>query len=171
MVTRIGSCVALILAVHVQMIGVAHSQPAPDSTTPSELQIISGKELYRSKGSCLVCHGWAGDGHGDPHSAGNAANLRRTRLSRTELMQVISCGRPGTSMPHFNPYAYTEDPCYGMKAPEAAAAIPPASPRSLQPREIVAVIDYLIAKIIGKGAPTRQECIEFFSEAGPCANY
>jgi mono/diheme cytochrome c family protein len=163
--------VLLVVAALSQMLGVAHPQAAADSTLSAESQSVAGKELYKSKGSCLFCHGWAGDGHGDPHSAGSAANLRHTRLSRSELVQVIACGRPGTSMPHFDAYAYSDDPCYGIKGPAAAAAIPPEPPRPLQPREINAIVDYLIGKVIGKAAPTRSECIEFFSESGPCDSY
>ena len=149
----------------------AHSQSAVAVEQHSESQISAGKELFQSKGSCLFCHGWAGDGHGDPHSPGNGANIRHTRLSRAELFEVISCGRPGTAMPHFDAYAYSEDPCYGIQGTIPSTVIPPNPPRSLQPREINAIIDYLLANVIGKGPPTRAECVEFFMESGPCADY
>ncbi len=165
------SSIVLTMSMQALLTVGAHSQSAPSVQQPSESQISAGKELFQSKGSCPFCHGWAGDGHGDPHSPGNGANLRRTRLSRAELIEVISCGRPGTAMPHFDAFAYSDDPCYGIQGPAPATVIPPDPPRPLQPREIGAIIDYLLAKVIGKGSPTRAECIEFFMEPGPCADY
>ena len=36
--------------------------------------ISLGKRLYQAKATCGFCHGWAGDGAGDPLSEGKAAN-------------------------------------------------------------------------------------------------
>ena len=43
-------------------------------------RINFGKQIFREKANCGYCHGWAGDGNGDPHSGGGAANLRETAL-------------------------------------------------------------------------------------------
>ncbi len=60
-----------------------------------------GKRLYQEKATCGFCHGWSGDGAGDPQSPGKAANLRETKLDHDQLVEVIRCGVPGgTAMPH-----------------------------------------------------------------------
>jgi mono/diheme cytochrome c family protein len=161
---------ALVTSMFALLATGAKLQSARAADPPSESRVAVGKELFKSKGSCVFCHGWAGDGGGNPHSPGNASNLRRTQLSRAQLFEVVSCGRPGTAMPHFNAYAYVEDPCYGIEGSPGGRIVPPNPPRPLQPREIDAIIDYLQAKVIGKGPPTRAECIEFFMEPGPCAD-
>jgi len=44
--------------------------------TPAAGDIGLGKRLYQDKATCGFCHGWSGDGAGDPQSPGKAANLR-----------------------------------------------------------------------------------------------
>jgi len=147
---------------------VASAQPAPDRN------VALGKTIYSDKANCASCHGWAGDGQGDPHAHGHAAKLRETKLTRDQLIEVIACGRPGAQMPHFNAYAYTEDACYGLKAADVdgSGTKPPDPVQSLQPKEIAAVADYLLAKVAGKGAPTKAECIDYFGGPAPaCASY
>jgi mono/diheme cytochrome c family protein len=134
-------------------------------------QIEYGKELYQSKARCISCHGWAGDGMGAAHSAGDAANLRKSKLDHAQLVQIISCGIPGTAMPHFNAFAYSEDKCYDMLELEVGANIPPKPPRPLQQREIEVLINYLTARIIGRGTPTRAECAEFYGDSPVCEEY
>jgi cytochrome c553 len=36
-----------------------------------------GKRPYQDKATCGFCHGWSGDGAGDPQSPGKAANRSR----------------------------------------------------------------------------------------------
>jgi len=133
-----------------------------------------GRRLFLDKAQCLYCHGWAGDGAGEPQSNGAAANLRVTPLKRDQLIEVISCGVPGKAMPHFDEDAYTDKRCYGVAAADLGGntpALPPGS--TLNRREIEAVADYLLAKVIGRGAEiTRQECQEAYGEgARMCARY
>lgn len=143
----------------------------PSITAGANRQLSYGKELYEFKGRCISCHGWAGDGMGAPHSAGNAANLRQTKLDREQLIQIISCGVPGTAMPHFNAFAYSEDACYGMQTADIGTNIPPRPPRPLQQREIGVLVDYLLAKVIGRGKPSRGECAEFYGDSPVCDDY
>jgi hypothetical protein len=135
------------------------------------LTLDYGRELFTKKGRCVSCHGWAGDGEGQPHSAGDAPNLRVTKLSRDALIEVIGCGRPGTPMPHFNAYAYSHDKCYGLTEAEIGSDIPPDAPASLQRREIEAVVNYLQAKVIGRGKPTKAQCIEVNGQDPQCDAY
>jgi mono/diheme cytochrome c family protein len=110
-----------------------------------------GQRLFQDKADCQFCHGIDGDGRGDPRSPGRAANLHETHLNRDQLVEVIACGRPGTEMPHFDKYAYEDTDCYGLKGKNLGndGARDPHS-TSLTKREIEAVVDYILAKFLGK---------------------
>jgi hypothetical protein len=110
-----------------------------------------GDRLYHDKADCQFCHGVNGDGHGDPRSPGKAPNLHATKLTREQLIEVITCGRPASEMPHFDKYAYDDKSCYGLSAAELGKNIPP-DPHStpLTRREIEAVTDYVLATFVGK---------------------
>jgi len=133
----------------------------------------NGRRIFLEKADCQYCHGWAGDGAGQGQSPGGAANLRRSQLGREQLMMVISCGIPGTAMPHFDDQAYTDKRCYGMTEAELGARTPSSPPStSLPKRDVEAVADYLLAKIIGRGPITREECAENFGpRAHSCDDY
>src|SRR5258705_2560734 len=110
-----------------------------------------GRRLYHDQAKCSFCHGWAADGAGEPQSNGGAANLRQSFLNRDQLVEVISCGRPGTPMPHYDELAYTDKRCYGVTETELgpqAPSLPPST--TLQKREMEAIADYLVAKVIGR---------------------
>lgn len=51
------------------------------------------------KFGCITCH--MGDGRGGQNEGGYGADLRITKLSEPELVQVISEGRAGKGMPAF----------------------------------------------------------------------
>jgi mono/diheme cytochrome c family protein len=123
------------------------------------------RRLYLDKAQCSYCHGWAGDGAGEGQSNGGAANLRQTRLNRSQITMVILCGRPGTAMPHFDESAYTDKRCYDVTEKELGSRVPSLPPGStLQPREAEAIADYVVAKFAGRGAITRTECEESFGK-------
>jgi Cytochrome C oxidase, cbb3-type, subunit III len=132
-----------------------------------------GRRLYRDKAQCSYCHGWAADGAGEPQSNGGAANLRDTKMNRDQLIEVILCGRPATPMPHFDELAYSDKRCYGLTEAELGASVPALPPgATLQKREAAAIADYLLAKVIGRGPVTREECEESFGPgARSCAQY
>jgi hypothetical protein len=134
-----------------------------------------GRRIFQDKAQCVFCHGWAGDGAGAPQSSGGAANLREAKLTREQLIEVISCGRPGAAMPRFDDQAYAEKRCYGGVTEAALGQdLPPLPPGSLlQRREIEALIDFLQAKIINRGPITREECLEALGDraARSCAQY
>ena len=131
-----------------------------------------GRRLYQDKAQCTFCHGWAADGAGEPQ-ANSGANLRQTRLNRDQIVEVILCGRPGTPMPHFDEDAYTDKRCYGMTEAELGRQVPALPPgATLQKREAAAIADYLLAKVIGRGPITREECEEMFgADARRCGAY
>jgi mono/diheme cytochrome c family protein len=131
-----------------------------------------GRRMFLNKAQCSYCHGWAGDGAGEPQSSGAAANLRITTLKRDQLIEVISCGIPGKAMPHFDEEAYTDKRCYGVTEAELGRdtpALPPGS--TLNKREIAAVTDYLLAKVVGRGADiTKAECEEAYGDGARMCN-
>lgn len=86
---------------------------------------------------------------------------------------VISCGIPGRAMPHFDEGAYTDRRCYGMTADELGERVPPFPPSTTLPHhDIELLADYLIAKVIGRGPITREECVETLGErVRSCSQY
>lgn len=150
-------------------LAAAITAAAAQPTDPSAY----GRRLYQDKAQCSFCHGWAADGAGEPQSSGGAANLRQSFLNREQLIEVIACGRPGTPMPHYDELAYTDKRCYGVTEAELGGPVPALPPGStLQKREIEAIADYLLAKAVGHGPVTREECEEMFGEhARSCAAY
>jgi mono/diheme cytochrome c family protein len=143
------------------------------SPAAAQDQYAFGRRIFLQKAECTFCHGWAGDGAGQPQSPGKAANLRQTKLSRDQIVTVVSCGIPTTAMPHFDDQAYTDKRCYGMTEEEIGKNMPSLPPSStLQKREIEAVADYILAKIGGRGAITREECQEVWGDkARSCDEY
>ena len=132
-------CIAAIVAL-LASINVAGAQ-----------NVSFGQRLYHDKADCQFCHGPDGDGRGDPRSPGKAPDLHKTRLDRDQMIEVITCGRPGSEMPHFDKYAYEDKSCYGLSAAELGKSLPP-DPHStpLNKREIAALVDYLLATFVGK---------------------
>ena len=47
--------------------------------------IAAGMRLFRQKGDCQACHGWAGDGRKIDSQMPDGANLRETALDRETL--------------------------------------------------------------------------------------
>jgi mono/diheme cytochrome c family protein len=109
-------------------------------------QLAAGESAW-DKAGCLQCHGASGEGGaGGEFPAG--PSLRTTRLDRAALAETVSCGLPGTAMPAWLDGAYTQRPCYGFPlgpAPDEVVSIP-----ILRADDIRALIDFLMAKFIGK---------------------
>jgi mono/diheme cytochrome c family protein len=144
--------------------GMAISQPVPHAETDE------GKHVFQ-KANCIGCHKWHGDGGGG--YGGAALSLRKTELTREQIVETIKCGRPGTGMPYHWRDAYEEGQCYGLKKDDLnKEEMPPAAATFLRPKEIEAVVDYITANIIGKGEPTLGDCQAFWgAESRICDNY
>jgi mono/diheme cytochrome c family protein len=141
---------------------------------PDPTDIAAGMRIYRQKGDCQSCHGWAADGRKMDNQMPDGANLRQSKLDRTQLIQVIKCGRPGRSMPAFDRLAYTDDRCNGItKADLQKSKLTLPDPAAtLQPREIEALVDFLEAKVINKGPMDRAKCIEYWgSDVEVCSEF
>jgi mono/diheme cytochrome c family protein len=57
---------------------------------------VSGRDLFQN---CVLCHKY--DGRGGPSEGGYAADLRVTKLTREEVVLVITDGRMSKGMPAF----------------------------------------------------------------------
>ncbi len=111
---------ALIIAGVAGMVLTAPAYLA--AQTPDASDIAEGARLFRQKGNCQSCHGWAGDGRKMDSQMPDGANLRVTRLDRAALIMTIKCGLPGTGMPPFDRFAYSDGRCYGLKQADLAKA-------------------------------------------------
>jgi len=75
-------------------------------------------------------------------------------------------------MPAFDKFAYSDGRCYGMRTDElkSRGLTLPDPPATLQPREIDLLVDFLLARVVGKGAMDRARCVEYWgSEVEACA--
>jgi mono/diheme cytochrome c family protein len=107
-------------------------------------RMAAGEDAW-DKAGCLQCHGAEGEGgSGGEFPAG--PSLRKTRLDRAGLVETVSCGLPGTAMPAWLDGAYAERPCYGFTAPPDGTTVTPV----LSAAEVEALVDYLLAKMVGK---------------------
>src|SRR6201996_7503826 len=133
--------------------GTAIAQPTEDR------QIPFGKEIFKSKATCQYCHRW--DGNGDQGYGGLALSLRKTQLTHDQLVETVRCGRPGTGMPYHDQFAYTDKRCYGVTKADVGDDIPPIG-SALSKNQIDAVVAYVFAKVVGRGADTYEECVDFW---------
>ena len=141
---------------------------------PDPSDIAEGGRLFRQKANCQACHGWAGDGRKMDTQMPDGANLRETKLDRQNLVMVIKCGRPGSGMPAFDRFAYSDGRCYGLKQADlrASGQRMPDPPSTLQVREVEAIADFLFAKVVNQGPMDHSKCIEFWgSEVEACSEF
>ncbi len=95
---RVGGVTALALAV----LSLWATQPASivradeDDRPVIKVPRGGGRELFQN---CVLCHKY--DGRGGPSEGGYGADLRVTKLTREEVIQVVTDGRLGKGMPPF----------------------------------------------------------------------
>jgi mono/diheme cytochrome c family protein len=144
------------------------------SQAPDPSDVAEGGRLFRQKANCQSCHGWAGDGRKMDTQMPDGANLRESALDRQNLMMTIKCGRPGTGMPAFDKFAYSDGRCYGLKQSDlrSSGSRMPDPAATLQQREIDAILDFLMVKIVKQGAMDRAKCVEYWgSEVEACQEF
>ncbi len=124
----------------------------------NEDKVKAGLALWRGSG-CADCHGAFANGERQRDESPNGANLRTSRLDAEALKQTIGCGRPGAEMPAFGEDAFAARVCSG----QAGGDLYPA-PRMLTGDEIDAVVAYLKARIVGRGAITKAECLAYYDD-------
>jgi mono/diheme cytochrome c family protein len=158
-------------AVAVAIMAVVASAQEQERQPLNASDVADGMRLFQQKANCQACHGWAGDGHKTDSQMPDGANLRDTKLNRAGLALIVKCGKLNSQMPAFDKFAYSDGRCYGKKQADLKSypTRMPDPPATLQPREIDLVVDFLIAKIVGKGPMDRAKCVEFWgSETDVC---
>jgi hypothetical protein len=155
---------ARLIASTAAFFAVFATAPLARAQSPDASIVADGMRLFLEKGNCQACHGWAGDGRKTDNQMPDGANLRETTLDRAQLIMTIRCGRPGRDMPAYERLAYSDGRCYGMKQADlkSSGMQLPDAPALLQPREIESIVDFLFAKVIGKGPMNRARCVEFW---------
>jgi mono/diheme cytochrome c family protein len=136
--------------------------------------IAEGMRLFRQKGNCQSCHGWAGDGRKMDSQMPDGANLRESVLDRAALVLIIKCGRPGSGMPPFDKLAYSDGRCYGLKQADlkGPSRQMPDPPATLLAREVEAIADFMLAKIVGKGPMDHAKCVDYWgSDVEACKEF
>ena len=165
---------SLVTSLTLATIGAAMLVTLTRAQAPDAADIAEGLRLYQQKGNCQACHGWAADGQKTDSQMPDGPNLRETKLDRAKLVATIKCGRPGTGMPAFDKFAYSDGRCYG-KTQADLKSLPtrmPDPPSTLQPREIDLIVDFMLAKMVGKGPMTRATCVEFWgSDVDTCREF
>ena len=148
--------------------------PTAQAQAPDAADVADGMRLYLQKGDCQACHGWAADGRKMDSQMPDGSNLRETKLDRARLIMTIKCGRPGTGMPAFDKFAYSDGRCYG-KTQADLKSYPtrmPDPPTTLQQREIELLADFLMIKMVGKGPMDHAECVKFWgAEVDVCKEF
>jgi mono/diheme cytochrome c family protein len=160
-----------VSALVISVILSGNAPPARAQAPSSEdLRLIAlGKEIFQYKANCQSCHKW--DGSGDQGYGGVALSLRKTALDPAQVTEIIKCGRPMTGMPYFDEFSYTDKRCYDYTRADLGKNMPQMG-EPLQAREINAVVKYLFAKVVGRGATTYEECVDFWgSETRQCEPY
>ena len=132
-----GTAVGLLLT-------IAASMSVPVSAWAQDAARLAAGEEAWNKAGCFQCHGTSGEG-GDGGEYPAGPSLRATKLDRATLAETISCGRPGTPMPAWLDGAYTQSTCYGLLKRPADVVLTPV----LSGDEIAALVDYLMARIVG----------------------
>lgn len=124
-----------------------------------------GKYVWTTAAGCNRCHGWAGQGTPELPAFPTGANLRESSLDRGTLREVVRCGIPGTEMPRFTRETYTGALCYGAVAADMAGTRLPELEVPLSEAQIEALLDYLLAKVIGQGPVTAATCADYYGPA------
>src|SRR5450631_4498762 len=154
---NMSSIAALFIAAAVLSVPCAVLGQSAATSDPTS----AGRAVFK-RGNCFGCHKWHGNGGGG--YGGDALSLRKTELTREQIIETVGCGRPGTGMPFFTRGAYDTIKCYDMNRQDAGGQIPPEANTFLRPNDIEAVADYVIARIKGKSEPNHAECVSFFGD-------
>lgn len=157
---------AIAIALLTLVVPVSRAQQLPDLVGDPE----RGRVVFLKTGGCVNCHGWPGDGRtGIDMRSPTGANLRESQLDKPSLTEVVACGRPATQMPYHDRNAYRDARCYGMVLADFAPDTAPNRGKLLREQDIANVVAYLEAKVLGRGLPTFDECIDAFDNPAAAA--
>ena len=103
-----------------------------------------GKGVW-TRGGCFNCHGDRAQG-GDGGDYPVGPSLRKITYDKATMVEVVSCGRPGTPMPAWLQGAYTKVACYGMPVGSIPSGV--TAPAIFTADEIKALVDYIFATFV-----------------------
>lgn len=137
------------------------------SATAQVNSLPAGASVYKRAG-CIVCHKW--HGMGGPGYGGTPINFRETILDLDQLIEVISCGRPGTGMPYHLKGAYKNYDCYeGMTLEDLGEYAPGAARQQLSYRQVKQVAEFIIDHFKGRSNEVEKaDCELFFGQSRMC---
>lgn len=127
-----------------------------------------GVSVYKTAG-CIACHKW--HGMGGPGYGGTTANFREIWLDRDQVMEVVACGRPGTSMPYHHRDAYGRFDCYeGTELDDFLPEDRPGKSRAiLNTRQVRHVAEFILEHFQGRpNEPVAADCELFFGRSRMC---
>src|SRR6266481_8120539 len=136
-ITALIALAAVAVALSAPGVALGQSAASPDPTD-------AGKAVFK-RANCFGCHKWHGNGGGG--YGGDALSLRKTQLTREQIIETVGCGRPGTGMPFFTRGAYDSVKCYGMNRENIGSHMPPEANTYQRPSDVKAVADYVITDI------------------------
>ena len=113
----------------------------------AEDRVAWGQKIWHDKAGCRLLP-WLGRRRSRRLSPSGPTRRRSAprQLTRDQIRETIQCGRPGTSMPHFDRFAYTDKRCYDMTAADLGDQMPNRSQVTLQRDEIDALADYVATR-------------------------
>lgn len=134
---------------------------AVDPITYEEAKTHPGATLYKRK-NCMACHKWHGLG-GTGYGA-TPINLRETPLDYEDLVEVISCGRPGTAMPYHLKTAYKSYNCFDLTREELGNDAPARGKEFVSSRNIRDLVDFIVGYFKTHPEVTKEDCWLMFGE-------
>jgi len=143
---------------------------APSANAQAPAAKEDGGALW-GKGGCANCHGNFAAGDGDA-AYPQGPNLRQSKLTRDQLVETISCGRPGTAMPYNLAGAYTQTACYSLPLGPPPGEVTRGAGFSADQIQVLA--DFLAQNVLGKPNITRENCALFNNgnaNAPACRNF
>lgn len=168
--------------VAVVLLGLANSAQAQDMAVLEMGMRVFKDALSQADGGagCELCHNWNGVGRqhnflfADLVPAGGT-DLTKSTMTREQMIEMVACGTfdGGRIMPRFRNDAWTNAyKCYGKTVADDPAERPPQpGMRSLAPREIEAVVDYIRAVYQGKSM-SMDWCLKWYgTNSKGCDNW
>jgi len=153
--------VTALIAVAAVAVGLSAPCAALGQSATTSDPTDAGKAVFK-RANCFGCHKWHGNGGGG--YGGDALSLRKTELTREQIIETVACGRPGTGMPFFTRGAYDAIKCYDMNRKDVGSQMPPEASTFLRANDIDVVASYVISHIKGRGEPNYAECVSFFGD-------
>ncbi len=149
--------------------GAADAAAALDGETLASVD--RGRKVFGDSGGCADCHGWDGKAGVEGQVA---PALYQSALTAEQILEVIRCGVPNSTMARHSDSAWTPAaPCYDGKvqADIAENDFPPAAARMMSQRQLGDVATYVV-QVYKLREMTLEECEKIFAAGdGNCDEF